>query len=251
MISDILLLLPQGETRKMGHKSTYHIISHDQLLTLTRSVVNRYSFKGAIPKRDRDDVTMTIVEKFLSSEKKITESFKGDSKITTYCIAILNRMCCEVIRKDFKRWKEVQEIENINPPDIPTHHFDASKNTIIQSELKRFKQLLEFTNNEQYKIILFLKFIMNVEFTKNDVKLYFPEDYINIFENLNNNKNESLGNKYKLLAETTNATEGTKIAGDAIRMWLNKHTSTIIARLNDKGQSAYDKETLVILLEYL
>jgi len=160
-------------------------------------------------------------------------------------------MCCEIIRKDFKRWKEVQELENSTQPDSPTHQLDASKHTIIQSEVKRLKQLLEFTGIEQHKIVLFLKFILGITFTIEEAEKYLSEHAQSVYSNLHHNKDESLGNKYRILAEITNQYENTNVAGDAIRMWLNKHTSSIIIRLNGTGQSSYDKETLGILLELI
>lgn len=235
----------------MGKKKKHHIISHDELLTLSNTVVMRYSLKGAIPKRDREDVAMSIVEKFLLAEEKLTSAFKGDSKISTYCIAILNRMCCEIIRKDFKRWKEVQEFESPTEPDNQTHTLETSKNTIIKSELSRFNQIIEFAGKEKSKTILFLKYIFGIPFTIENVKDYNANDFNNLYSILNNSVEESLGNKYKILAEINNTNENTNIAGDAIRMWLNKQTNTIITRLNGHGTSNYDKETLGILLELL
>jgi DNA-directed RNA polymerase specialized sigma24 family protein len=227
------------------------IIQHSELITLTNKVVSRYVYKGAIPRRDSEDVAMSIVEKFLTAEKKINESFKGNSKTTTYCIAILNRMCCEIIRKDFKRWKEVSELEPTNERIETTHSYEAEKQTIINSEIARFKQIIEFTDHEQHKLLLYLKFIYNTNITEEDVQNYAQENADNVFGQLYETKDESLGTKYNILATFTNKLENTSVSGDAIRMWLNKHTNTILNRLNQNGASRYDKEAIGLLLELL
>ncbi|MFO7864089.1 MAG: hypothetical protein R6U85_08830 [Salinivirgaceae bacterium] len=235
----------------MGKGKVGQIIQHDELVTLTNKVVSRYVYKGAIPRRDSEDVAMSIVEKFLTAEKKINESFKGNSKTTTYCIAILNRMCCEIIRKDFKRWKEVSELEPTNERNEATNSYEAEKKSIINSEIARFKRIIEFTDKEQYKLLLYLKFIYSINITKEDAKNYAHESADDVHAELFANKDEPLGTKYSILATFTNKYEGSSVSGDAIRMWLNKHTTSIINRLNQNGASRYDKEAIGLLLELM
>ncbi|MEA3504402.1 MAG: hypothetical protein U9R32_04310 [Bacteroidota bacterium] len=74
-------------------------ISENELLFISAKVVNRYVDKGVIPSREKEDTQMFIVEKFLLKQKIIMRNFSGKAKITTYCISVLNNMCCEVIRK--------------------------------------------------------------------------------------------------------------------------------------------------------
>ncbi len=225
------------------------IIQPDELVTLSKKVVARYVANHSVPQRDKEDVAMTIVSNFLAAEEKISNSFKGQSKTTTYCIAIINRMCCEIIRKDYKQWKQVQQTENFITDNEGTNAFESSKSAIIKSEIHRFNQILEFFNDEQYKIIVSLKYILNIPFTQSEVSDYAGPDNSVVFEQLDNSKDEALATRYQILAEIVNKTEGRSVKGDAIRMWLNKSIDTIIRRMNASGSSNYNREALGILLE--
>ncbi len=238
-----------SDNKKMSAQTKPKIIQPDELVTLSKKVVARYVANNAIPQRDKDDVAMTIVSNFLAAEEKINNSFKGQSKTSTYCIAILNRMCCEIIRKDFKQWKQVQQNENFLTDNKSTNAFESSKSAIIKSELQRLNYILEFFNEEQFKVIVFLKYILDIPFTRSEVNNYAKSDSSVVFEQLEQNKDEALATRYQILADIVNKTEGRSVKGDAIRMWLNKSIDTIIRRMNASGASNYNREALGILLE--
>ena len=80
------------------------LVTESNLLLLAEKVVKRYVSKGVVPQRELEDTQMQMVEKFLLKQDKIEERFSGKSNVTTYCIAVLNNMCCEIIRKDLKHW---------------------------------------------------------------------------------------------------------------------------------------------------
>jgi hypothetical protein len=227
------------------------IISSDELLKMAEKIVSRYIFKGAIPMRDKEDVVMGMVEKFLSSQEKISKSFKGDSKISTYCIAILNRMCCEIIRREFKRWKEVNNEEAFQIELNGTKEYETSKKVVIQSEIDRFWRIMELFYQEKAKILLCVKFILGIEIQKIDVRNYTNHKENFYFDQFKALIDASLADKYAFLASLVNKVENTNVKGDAIRMWLNKKTDSIIYRLNGNGSSKYDKQSLTILLEII
>lgn len=228
---------------------TNKLIQTEELMSLCRKVSFRYSQRGAIPQRYTEDVAYTILEKFLSSEEKITRSFQGKSKASTYCIAIINRMCCEIIRKDYQTWQQVSADDENQSTRESTNHYDTEKQAVIQSELTRLKYLLEFFNEEQFKFIVFFKFIYELEINRQELKAYAGEKFKEIEELILQHQNESLATKYMILAKINEIVARKKIQGDAIRMWLNKQTNTLLNRLNADGVSRHDKNTIAILFE--
>ncbi len=117
------------------------LVTDNELMQLSERVVNRFIANKHIPRREKEDVQMAIVEKFLISKQKISDRFQGKSKATTYCIAILNRMCLEIIRKDIKHWnlsedkhKEIREDNALNSVD----------SLIIADEIRLLKNIITF-----------------------------------------------------------------------------------------------------------
>ena len=224
-------------------------ISPNELIEIAKRVVARYMYKGAIPKRDAEDTQMSIVEKFYNQQIKIKASFKGDCKINTYCIAILNRMCCEIIRKDFKTWQQVQN--NETPIELGrSETYTSEKKAVINSEIKRLKYILNFFGDDRYKLILCIKLIYNLFIDNNDIKNIGVTDVNKYMIILKEAENKLLADKYNVLASLFNEIEDKKNKGDSIRMWMNKNTDKIIYLLNENN-SNYDKKSIVILFEYM
>ncbi|MGM0497951.1 MAG: hypothetical protein ACQESJ_08540 [Bacteroidota bacterium] len=84
-------------------------ISKTELMKYAAKIVCRYIYQGTIPEREEENVKMSIVGDFWEKQDIIAARFSGKAKISTYCIAILNRMCCELIRKNSMDWKSKPE----------------------------------------------------------------------------------------------------------------------------------------------
>jgi len=224
----------------------------ENLLSLIRSVVGRYIQHRVIPFREREDVVMDVMEKFLKQKEKIFGSFEGKSKFTTYCIAVANRMCCEVIRRDCKQWYLVTEKENSDlPNEVALNHHDAEKNFLFKQEVNRLETILYFFNNDYAKLILFLKVYYSMPISDNDIKNY--ADYLSedVKSIIADEKTKTKGDVFIRLAEVVNLVEQKDIRGDAVRIWFTNQINTIIRRLNGNGIANHDKESLSILFEML
>lgn len=235
----------------MGKNKSHKIIQTDDLIQIAHTVVGKYVARGAIPVRDKEDVAMNIVEKFLSGEDKINKAYKGDAKVSTYCIAIANRMCCEIIRKDYRQWQQVQPDSDDITYNKGTSYYETEKNAVINSELKRLQYILDYFNEEKSKTIVFLKFIMGITIKKEEVQALSQKQHFELFNEFQRNKDAALSVRYNKLAEIVKQHEGSNVKGDAVRMWLNKKIDTIISRLNANGFSQYDRESVGILFEML
>lgn len=229
-----------------GTRQTKKLISETDLLMLSRKVVGRYVNAGTIPIKDKDDVEMALVEKFLVKQNKISKAFEGKSKITTYCISILNRMCCEIIRKELKHWKNSNE----EVPDISADKpLNNSNSTVINDEIQYLHKILLLFNDDFYKLKIFLAFFFQLKVRRSDIMRYTERAELATY--FKENKEKSKGELFEQLAKIVNINEGKNLKPDAVRMWLNKCIDSIILKLNGPFNRAwYDKETLQILFEY-
>ncbi|MDA3890300.1 MAG: hypothetical protein PF517_01400 [Salinivirgaceae bacterium] len=221
------------------------LISDTDLLLLSDKVVARYASAGTIPEKDKKDVKMAIVEKFLLKHDTIKKAFTGKAKVSTYCIAILNRMCCEIIRKELKHWKNSnEELQDVQDNSIS----DADKFT-IKDEVNLLHRILLLFGDEQIKLRLFLAYFYGLTIQNIDIENYSLNENVDSIFKETGIKNK--GEIFVQLAKVVNNAEQKELKADAIRMWLNKCIAKIILRLNSPFNRAnYDKDTLQILFEY-
>ena len=222
----------------------------ETIVDIAVRVVSRYVYRSVIPAREKDDVVMSIVEKFINNRTKIQRSFEGKAKVTTYIIAILNRMCCEVIRRESKHWYSIEELDGYhNKSEEATLPIEAEKNFAIMNEINRLNNALLFFNGELAKTRVFLKCLFDLPYNFSDISEYAGSRAEQVKVLLETVEQENQGDKFETLAKIVNFVEGKSVKGDAIRMWLNKQIDTILNRLNRNGISNHNKESLALLLE--
>ncbi len=229
---------------------TNALMSMDVVMELVSMVVRRFFSKSSIPHREREDVEMAILEKFLKQQEKINAAFENKSNIKTYYLAVINRMCCEVIRSECKHWQSVSSLE-IDRSEFKNTACEMEPDTsmIIKNEIKRFSNLLLFFNEERDKILLFLKFLFDIPIRKEETREYLKDKQEELYPLLLRDQNLSLAEQYNILAQITNSVEDKNIKGDAIRMWMNKQIEIMLRRLNENDESNHTKESLKILME--
>jgi len=214
------------------------------------SVVSRYVARSAIPYREREDVKMAVLEKFLDKKEQILNAFEGKSKLTTYLIAVINRMCCEVIRKEKKHWYAfVDDSDGMYAQKECTTVYETSKKLLFKEEVQRLSNTMQFFNGSCAKVNLFLKLLFNIPITSKDIELYSPDkaDMIKeFFIDVDNSKKTEL---FEKMAHAQNIVENKNVGGDAVRIWLTKQIQTILQRLNGNEMSSHDKESLAVLFE--
>ncbi len=220
-----------------------------QISRTAELVVGKYVVRKAIPKREQEDVVMVAVEKFVQQKDKIMSSFQGKSSFNTYCVAVLNRMVCEVIRKESRHWYAV--VENDAEP-IKNRHglwIEAEKDLVLKSEVVRFNQTLLFFNGTGAKVNLFLKYYFGLPIQRTDYQSYGRHHADALSEILNADAAPSKGTAFEQMAIAVNLVEGKHLKGDAVRMWLNKQMDVILDRLNASGGSRHNRESLALLCE--
>lgn len=226
------------------------VIKMDNVIDIANKVVSRYVYRMVIPAREKEDVVMAIVEKFLNHKDKIVEAFEGRSKITTYFVAVFNRMCCEVIRKESRHWYSIVEGESKMSESLyKTRPFETEKRFAISNELARLNNTMILFNGERPKLNLFLKFYFDLPISYSEIKDYSLLRADELKRMLEGADQKSKSELYETLSQVVNLVEGKNVKGDAVRMWMNKQIDIILTRLNFNGISNHNKDSLVVLLE--
>lgn len=222
----------------------------EEIMNISFRVVSKYIARSVIPFREKEDVTMAVVEKFLQKSDKILEAFEGKSSRSTYFTAVINRMCCEVIRKESKHWHSISNEENeLNFSKTHVSAVETEKRMVVKNELKRLEHVLLLFDEESAKTRLFLKFFFDIPVYHSDIEPYGHEFTDEIKHAFSNRGQLNKGDVFENLAQIVNLVEGKSVKGDAIRMWLNKQIDTILNRLNGHGNSFHNRESLAILIE--
>ncbi|WP_462281063.1 hypothetical protein [Salinivirga cyanobacteriivorans] len=219
------------------------------LKELITKVVARYIARGAIPRREQADVETAIIEKFLLKQEQIDSAFQGKAKISTYYIAVINRMCAEVIRKEQKHWYSLNEHDDKKILADSTTNFDASKQTLVNEELKRFRATIMLFNGSSAKVLLFLKFYYDIPITTQEIRNYAESKTAKAQKIIEKRSELSKAELNQKLADLILLVEGKKVGGDAVRMWINKQMDTLLCRLNGQNKSFHNKETIGLMLE--
>lgn len=229
------------------HKDSDELI--EQISHMAETVVGRYVARKAIPKREQEDVVMVVLEKFIRQKDKIMTAFQGKSSLNTYCVAVLNRMVCEVIRKESRHWYAVVENEYEPGQHLQSTSIEAEKELILKSEVVRFNQSILFFNGTGAKVNLFLKYYFGLPIQPSDYERYGRDHARDLCKIISPDDKLSKGNAFNQMAKAVNLVEGKNLKGDAVRMWLNNQIEVILDRLNASGGSRHNRESLALLCE--
>lgn len=224
-----------------------------EIVAMCEGIVLKYIGRKVIPHREKEDVVMAVMEKFLDQRSKIDSNFQGKSKVSTYYVAVLNRMCCEIIRKEQKHWFSIQEkdADTFSFWNEQTKSYDTEKAFIIKEEMIRLTIILKMFVDEYPKLVVFLKQYFNIPIKNGDIELFEKTHQPALRNILTGLHSESKGEAFENMAKILHIVENKKVGADAVRMWLNKKTDAILNRMNINGLYQYNKETLGILLEMI
>lgn len=218
-------------------------------MALCQKVVGRYVARKVIPERDAQDVEMAIMEKFLVKKDKIMQAFNGRSSVRTYFIAILNRMCCEVIRSDSRHWYSVNSVE-CESDEIQDYNL-ADTALLIRSEVLHLEKLLKSLPKDSAKTLLMAKYYYNIPVHPLEIESWAPGCFNKVSGILKRDNNTSKGELFVRMALAVNLIENRSIKPDAVRMWFNKQMNCLLDALNGQKSAYHTNETLILLFERL
>lgn len=226
------------------------LLETDFLSRTVRKTVLRYVSRKAIPSREYEDVEMAVIEKFINQKQQIVTSFEGKAQPSTYCIAIVNRMCCEVIRKEWKHWQAVGSESSV--PDASFYQASESQTDhvlLVGLELERLQSALNSLQETvpSAEILLLLHFELKPG--PELIKKWARADAEKIREKVEKMVVSNKTERYQLMAKLLSEVEVKKIKPDALRMRIYKYMDTLIDLLNRNDQSQHTRETLKLLFE--
>lgn len=221
------------------------------LLSLVQKVVSQYVRRGSIPHRESEDVVMSIAGKFMERKNVIDDRFKGEAKITTYYLAVMHRMCCEIIRAQHRSWQLVDDSVDSRMECTASDEYETEKQMMLDQEVNRLKNLLVFTQEDRAKLILFLKVYFDLQLQEHDIQLYAKNRTNEVIHLLLNCTDRSKDSIFDRLSKTVNVVEKKQIKKDAVRMWFNSQLERLLTRLNMHDAARHNKESLSVLLEMM
>jgi hypothetical protein len=214
-------------------------------------IVKKFIKAGYIKPDDYQDFTQTLKTRYLSSRERIEGRFKADSLPQTYMSSVLKNMMLEELRVDKKYKERSMEYEKnaMRQGDRDTS-LSPENRAVIENEKKHLHRVFLSLGKDRAKVLLGCKMIQRLEVTKQEFDDYLngrpsngAEKYLRV------SKEDQNQDVYQKLCVIINLVENKNNKPDAFRLWLNKKTEQIIARLNAGKISRYDGETFGILLE--
>jgi hypothetical protein len=214
-------------------------------------IVKKFIKADYIRPEDYEDFVQTLKMRYLSNKEKIEGKFKADSLPQTYMSSVLKNMTLEELRsgKKYKERSAEYEKSVLRQGDKDTS-LSPENRTVIENEKKHLQRVMLSLGKDRAKVLLGCKMVQRLSVTKQEFEDYLcgrpsngAEEYLKVSPS---DQNQDI---YQKLCIITNAVEGKNNKPDAFRLWLNKKTEQIIARLNSGNVSRYDSETFGILLE--
>ena len=227
-----------------------NLLETDFLSRTARKTVLRYVSKKAIPMRELEDVEMSIIEKFINQKQQIVANFEGKAQPATYCTAILNRMCCEVIRKEWKHWQAVEnEVAVIASDYKQVSDSQTDHNLLIVLELERLQFALKSLHQSAPSAEILLMFHFELQPAANILEEWAGAENRQVKSQLEKLADSNKTARYQIIASMLSVVEAKKIKPDALRMRIYKYMDMLIERLNRNDQSQHTRETLKLLFE--
>ncbi|MCK9452172.1 MAG: hypothetical protein M0Q90_10815 [Bacteroidales bacterium] len=235
---------------KAARNQLLNLLETDFLSQAARKTVFRYVSRKAIPARELEDVEMTVIEKFINQKQQIVANFKGKSQASTYIIAIVNRMCCEVIRKEWKHWQAVDnQSYDVNLGFYPIADNQPDHALLINLELERLQFALNKLQQSVPSAEPLLMFHFELKPQQKALKNWAGLKLDQLKIPLDKLTDASKTTRYQLIATMLSVVEGKNIKPDALRMRIYKYMDMLIADLNRNDQSQHTRETLKLLFE--
>ncbi len=218
-----------------------------EISSIADAVVKRYIARGIIPTAYGEDICMAMIESFILKKENINKNFNHKSKIETYYTAVLNRMCCEQIRKENKHWintecinNQITEVKSSNPPDL---------DLIIKQEVSFLFDILDqmTIDGKRFKVMLF--FYYNIPFLKGIIENWATMRSYLAYAVLVRTEKTAKDELYEKMKDAINYVEDIDKKRDAIRMWFTSRVSNLLTSLNKDNRAYHTKETIALLLE--
>jgi len=235
---------------KAARNQLLNLLETDFLSRTVRKTVLRYVNRKAIPVRELEDVEMSVIEKFINQKQRIVANFEGKAQASTYCVAIINRMCCEVIRKEWKHWQSVDnQGYGMSAGFYPRAENQTDHTLLIDLELERLQRILDNLVQTAASAELLLLFHFELQAEAQFLEKWAGKYAAQIKSPIEKLSHSNKTTRYQIIAEILSVVEGENIKPDALRMRIYKYMDMLIAALNYNDQAQHTRETLKLLFE--
>jgi hypothetical protein len=225
------------------------LLETDFLSRTVQKTVQRYVKRRAIPVREQQDVEMAVIAEFIKQKNQIVSTFQGKSQASTFCTAVINRMCCAVIRKEYRHWQTIDHdltqgmSETFGVSEDRTDH-----HLLIRMEISRLQKALEYFKQIAPAMEVLLTLHFELKPTTKSLADWFGE-VSQVKEQLEQINKRKKTDRYKAIAALVSTIENKELKPDALRMRIYKYLDLLIEFLNKNDQSSHNRETLRLLFE--
>lgn len=237
----------------MRSKDARNNFFDEKVLEITDIIMKKLVKNKSIHFSDFEEVRQSVLEKYFSKKEQIIDAFEGKSKPDTYISAVIFRTALSVMRsrRNYAKYQS-DVLPEESPAIIKEKTITPEEFLIIEDEKAYLKKVL-LTLPDRHKATVFLKCYFRLRIEETDLDIYPGKTTdSNVHKVLN--QTDSLNDKevYALLCQIENQCSKKSVKLDAVRMYINKITAMVLARMNGRTKRAfYDKESLEILFEKL
>ncbi len=235
-------------------------------LEMFRIIIFKILIKPGYFKADeKEELMQQVQEILLTREKKILDSFQGRARFSTYLAVVVTNICREIRNRELR--EQSHRSRMIHLPSgtelaqwfgqVPETGILADEKLIIHDFLWKLHCILMTFQRDFQKLIFCLRVISRLRVNIEDLLMdeITDEEMREITlhcEALNLLDAEAARSEiYQHLSEIFNILEGQNNSQDAIRKWMEYKMDQIVRLLNgDPPQSAFTRETLLLLFEY-
>ena len=230
---------------------------------IRKIILNALIKPGYYSYEDFDELMQQVSELLLVREERITSSFQGRAKFSTYLAVVVVNICRE-IRKKAHRERSLFVSQNREGEHQDMGLFSKLRDTAISAESKIIIQeavtklhlILQTYIMSGPKLIFCLKALWQFPVNWNDLEIAWStitekEEIELLLESLNNQEVKMTKSKvYSCLTRILEIAEKRKNCDDAIRKWIKDRIGEVIYLLNgDPPVSYFTEETLRYLFE--
>ncbi len=218
-------------------------------------IVRKFILSGLFGPRDHDDIVQTINEELLKKLPVISARYNGKALLRTYVSAIIRNICLKMHERQLREPVSVPLGESV-AADPEEFRDTAADGALLIRVRRTFRAILQqYDYRDQLpQLRLYLKLRYRIRVTSEDILSWHPrcsladrKQILSVF----GGKYEEMEEKeiYRVITPIANKAQGKQNSEDAARKWLRTRLDEILELLNGSGKTAFDEDSLGILVE--
>ncbi len=218
-------------------------------------IVRKFILSGLFSPREHDDIVQTINEELLKKLPVISARYNGKALLRTYVSAIIRNICLKMHERQLREPVSVPLGESV-AADPEEFRDSAADGALLARVRHTFRAILQqYDYGDQFaQLCLYLKLRYRLRVTLGDILAWYPrcsaadrKEILSVF----GGTYEEMEDKdiYRIVTPIANKAQGKENSDDAARKWLRTRLDEILELLNGSGKTAFDEDSLGILVE--